>query len=231
MFMKYCENGHSNRDDAKFCGTCGRPIVQKTGFTLDVFPNISFKVTDYIKFKESDECSIILKLLLSGPIIVFFVAGVCRLMYIMLCTYYDLQPSNIDDITSLLFCLVIGIIPCVVKVILMLIRYFRLKANSDFIEVTDQVYARIAKKSKLGLLEKCDGYRVRLSARYGIIEKISDKYYSISKKGKHGIYSTVIDRIIVPVKYESVFLMCEGVWSAVNKGKVTYYNHKGKVVK
>lgn len=51
MVMKYCENGHSNRDDAKFCGTCGKPIVQKSAdFTLDKYPDIKFEVTDYKKY-------------------------------------------------------------------------------------------------------------------------------------------------------------------------------------
>lgn len=37
MVMKYCEDRHENRDDAKYCDTCGFPIAQNKGFTLAKF--------------------------------------------------------------------------------------------------------------------------------------------------------------------------------------------------
>lgn len=219
--MKYCENGHSNRDDAKFCGTCGQPIVQKSAdFTLDKYPDIKFDVTDYSKSKKLGEISDILTVLFAVPLLLVFLIAVISFGF-----DFDVP------IAVTICCLVLGIVPSVVMSILMLKRFFRLKANSDFIEITDQLYARIAKNKKLGLLEKCDGYIVRLPARYDLIEKINNECYSIRKNGKQGIYSTTMNIIIVPVKYENVTLKYDGVWSAVNKGIVTYYNHKGKVVK
>lgn len=50
--MKYCENGHGNKDDAQFCAICGKSIVKNSDeFTLDKFSNISFEITDYHKYK------------------------------------------------------------------------------------------------------------------------------------------------------------------------------------
>ena len=112
----------------------------------------------------------------------------------------------------------------------MLIICSRLKKNSDFMEVTNSYYCRIAKSGKLGIFDKSRNI-VRLPSLYDKIEKIDDKYYDVQLDGRCGVFSILCNKLIVPVKYEYVKKSYNGVWTAVKKGKITYYNCNGKVVK
>lgn len=218
-----------NPANAKFCRMCKHPLSTSTDeYTPNLFPDITLRPVAVmpIRFVNVLERGAFVLL----PMLLIFLYFIC----------YDFKRefkyefgSDAFDVVS-----VGGTIFSILLVLLCIngikhyIRYSSYSENADYIEETFfmQSLKRIAKDKKLGLFDH-KNKAILLNPCYDSISKFDDVHIQLEKNNKFGLYSIPLKKIIVPIEFDGIAPVQNGVIEVVKDSHGSHYDIQGNVLK
>ena len=220
--------GAENPSNAKFCRVCGQPIiVDDEGYTLDLFPDIeltpvSLKPIRFVTIMEK---------------ISYFMLPILIISLILICG--DLKRDFIHEFRrdAHEITVSIGFVLVFIFAIVFIVglrnccKLIQYRINADYIE--ENIFIgetkRIAKRKKLGLFDT-KKKRILLRTKYDKITTFDDQHLQLENNSKVGIYSIPLRKIIVPLQYEQVMIIKNGVLCGVKDSQLTHYDTRGNVL-
>jgi len=213
-----CPNPECKADNpanAKFCRMCKHPLsTSKDEYTPALFPDIALRpvAVQPVRF-----VSVLEKISFYAlPILLLFLALSWRVPELGL---------------ILVSCVVLAFVFCI-KGIKHYSRRSPYLNNTDYIEegYFVQKTRRIAKNKKLGLFDnksRC----VLLTPEYDSILQFDETHIQLSIDNKIGLYSIPLKKIIVPIEFDGIAPVKNGVIEVVKDSHMSHYDTHGNVLK
>lgn len=205
-------------------------IRYSTGFTPDMFPNISLAPCSVAKVdfkcKKGGVFMIILVIMF-----ILFTSLSEQIGSLLLSTGMPIDYSYVvaPGVAFILFLIFLfKFFPFMQRVW----KWFKYKMNADYIEqwaFMSYLY-RIARKGKLGLFDKSKN-DVTLRSQYDNLTKFDAEHILVEKKGKKGLFSTKKMRIIVPIRFERIEPFNNSIVKCHKGVEQFYYDVNGNKMK
>lgn len=218
-----------NPANAKFCRMCKYPLLtSKDEYTPNLFPDITLRPVAIIHthFVSPLEKGAFVLL----PLLLVFLYFICN----------DFKGEFKDDFGSDAFDVVSigGIVFSFLFSLLCLngikhyIRYFAYSKKADYIEESFfmQKLKRIAKNKKLGLFDDRNKV-ILLNPIYNSIFKFDDVHILLENENKFGLYSIPLRRIIIPIGFDGIASIQNGVIEVTKDLHGSYYDIYGNILK
>lgn len=218
-----------NPANAKFCRMCKHPLLtSKDEYTPNLFPDITLRPvaiihTHFVSPLEKG-AFVLLPLLL---VLLYFICN-------------DFKGEFKDDFGSDAFDVVSigGVVFSFLFSLLCLngikhyIRYFAYSKKADYIEESFfmQKLKRIAKNKKLGLFDDRNKV-ILLNPIYDSIFKFDDVHILLEKENKFGLYSIPLRKIIIPIGFDGIASIQNGVIEVTKDLHGSYYDIYGNILK
>lgn len=218
-----------NPANAKFCRMCKHPLLtSKDEYTPNLFPDITLRPVAIIHthFVSPLEKGAFVLL----PLLLVFLYFICN----------DFKGEFKDDFGSDAFDVVSigGVVFSFLFSLLCLngikhyIRYFAYSKKADYIEESFfmQKLKRIAKNKKLGLFDDRNKV-ILLNPIYDSIFKFDDVHILLEKENKFGLYSIPLRKIIIPIGFDGIASIQNGVIEVTKDLHGSYYDIYGNILK
>lgn len=217
-----------NPANAKFCRMCKHPLsTSEDEYTPNLFPDIALRPVAVmpIRFVNLLErgAFVLLPLLI---IFLYFICGDYK------GEFKDEFGGDAFDVVSVggIFISIILALLCI-NGIKHYIRYSSYSDSADYIEEAFfmQKLKRIAKDKKLGLFDYKNKV-VLLNSCYDSVSKFDDVHIQLEKNGKFGLYSIPLRKIIIPIEYDGISPVQNGVIKVVKDSHGSHYDIQGNVL-
>lgn len=218
-----------NPANAKFCRMCKHPLLtSKDEYTPNLFPDITLRPVAIIHthFVSPLEKGAFVLL----PLLLVFLYFICN----------DFKGEFKDDFGSDAFDVVSigGVVFSFLFSLLCLngikhyIRYFAYSKKADYIEESFfmQKLKRIAKNKKLGLFDDRNKV-ILLNPIYDSIFKFDDVHILLENENKFGLYSIPLRKIIIPIGFDGIASIQNGVIEVTKDLHGSYYDIYGNILK
>lgn len=218
-----------NPANAKFCRMCKHPLLtSKDEYTPNLFPDITLRPVAIIHnhFVSPLEKGAFVLL----PLLLVFLYFICNDFKGEFIDEFGSHTFGVVSIGGIVFSFLLSLL-CI-NGIKHYIRYFTYKKNADYIEESffAQKLKRIAKDKKLGLFDHRNKV-VLLTPAYDSISKFDDFYILIEKGNKFGLYSIPLRKIIIPIGFDGIASIQNGVIEVTKDLHGSYYDIYGNILK
>lgn len=218
-----------NPVNAKFCRMCKHPLsTSEDEYTPNLYPDITLRPVAVmpIRFVNVLERGAFVLL----PLLVIFLYFIC----------YDFKGEFKDEFGSDAFDVVSigGIVFSVLLALLCIngirhyIRFSSYSDNADYIEEAFFIRGlkRIAKDKKLGLFDYKNKV-ILLSPCYDSVSIFDGVHIQLGKNNKFGLYSIPLRKIIIPIEFDGIAPVQNGVIEVVKDSHGSHYDIQGNVLK
>lgn len=218
-----------NPANAKFCRMCKHPLAtSEDDYTPDLFPDITLRPVAvmpirFVNILEKGAYFLLPMLLM----ILYFVWGEFKGEFIF---EFGSDAFEVVSIGGIIASILLALL-CV-NGIKHYIRFSSYSDNADFIEEDCfiQKLRRIAKDKKLGLFDNKKKI-VLLNPIYDSITKFDDVHIQLEKGKKFGLFSIPLRKIIVPIEFDGIAPVQNGVIEVVKDSHRSHYDIHGNVLK
>ena len=218
-----------NPSNAKFCRMCKHPLSKSEDeYTPNLFPDITLRPVavmpiHFVNILEKG-AFVLLPLLL---VLLYYICGDFKGEFKH---EFGSDAFEVVSIGGIVFSFLFGLL-CI-NGIKHYIRYFTYSENADYIEDSFfmQNLKRIAKDKKLGLFDNKNKV-VLLNTSYDSISKFDDVHIQLEKSNKFGLYSIPLRRIIIPIEFDGITPVQNGVIEVVKDSHGSHYDIHGNTLK
>lgn len=218
-----------NPANAKFCRMCKHPLsTSEDEYTPNLFPDITLRPVAVmpIRFINILERGAFVLL----PLLIIFLYFICGDYKREFKDEFGNDAFDVVSIGGIIFSVLFALL-CI-NGIKHYIRYSSYSENADYIEEAFfmQKLKRIAKDKKLGLFDNKNKV-VLLNPSYDSISKFDDVHIQLEKNNKFGLYSIPLRKIIIPIEYDGIAPVQNGVVEVVKDSHGSHYDIQGNVLK
>lgn len=218
-----------NPANAKFCRMCKHPLsTSEDEYTPNLFPDITLRPVAVmpIRFINLLERGAFVLL----PLLIIILYCICGDYKGEFKDEFGSDAFDVVSIGGIIFSVILGML-CI-NGIKHFIRYSSYSDNVDYIEENFfmQKLRRIAKDKKLGLFDNKNKV-VLLNPCYDSISKFDDVHIQLEKNNKFGLYSIPLRKIIVPIEFDGIAPVQNGVIEVVKDSHGSHYDIQGNVLK